>query len=173
MVNVRDPLREFNLSTLWWICCTFPSFFFPFSPFGDSAAVNGYIEAVRGLACDILDLMAEGLRAPDTSVFSRLVRAADSDSVFRINHYPRSGTVVHGEVGFGEHSDPQILTVLRSTNVGGLQISLEDGVWTPVPPDPTAFWINVGDVLQVSPYLSFLISSYESLIQGIKEFVDK
>ncbi|KAK3443944.1 gibberellin 2-beta-dioxygenase 2 [Eucalyptus grandis] len=112
-----------------------------------SAAVNVYIEAVKDLACDILDLMAEGLGVRDTSVFSRLIRAVDGDSVFRINHYPQC-VVLHGEVGFGEHSDPQILTVLRSNNVGGLQISLEDGVWTPVPPDPAAFWINVGDLLQ-------------------------
>ncbi|XP_030468935.1 gibberellin 2-beta-dioxygenase 2-like [Syzygium oleosum] len=133
-----------------------------------SAAVNGYIEAVRGLACHILDLMAEGLRAPDTSVFSRLVRAPDSDSVFRINHYPRSGAVLHGEVGFGEHSDPQILTVLRSTDVGGLQISLEDGVWTPVPPDPAAFWINVGDVLQAMTNGRFLSVRHRALTNPFK-----
>ncbi|KAF8039325.1 hypothetical protein BT93_B1760 [Corymbia citriodora subsp. variegata] len=133
-----------------------------------SAAVNGYIEAVRDLACDILDLMAEGLRVPDTSVFSRFIRAVGSDSVFRINHYPRSGAVIHGEVGFGEHSDPQILTVLRSNDVGGLQISLEDGVWTSVPPDPKAFWINVGDVLQAMTNGRFLSVRHRALTNPFK-----
>ncbi|KAF2310314.1 hypothetical protein GH714_007710 [Hevea brasiliensis] len=111
-----------------------------------SSAVSGYIEAVREVACEILDLMAEGLGVPDTSVFSRLISDVDSDSIIRLNHYPPSYST--NRVGFGEHSDPQILTLLRSNDVGGLQISLNDGAWVPVSPDPTGFCVNVGDVLQ-------------------------
>ncbi|XP_057959075.1 gibberellin 2-beta-dioxygenase 6-like [Malania oleifera] len=135
-----------------------------------SCAVSGYIEAVRELACELLDLMAEGLWVTDTSVFSRLISAVDSDSLFRLNHYPTSpmggsngwdadmspptchrasnSSSSSSRIGFGEHSDPQILTILRSNDVGGLQISVGDGVWVPVPPDPTSFYVNVGDVLQ-------------------------
>jgi gibberellin 2-oxidase len=121
--------------------------------------MSGYIEAVRELACELLDLMAEGLWVPDRSVFSRLIRDDDSDSIIRLNHYPAmpilckdkdsSSPCNHNKVGFGEHSDPQILTILRSNDVGGLQISLNDGAWVPVTPDPTAFCVNVGDLLQV------------------------
>lgn len=104
--------------------------------------------------------MADGLWVADTSVFSRLIRDVDNDSVFRLNHYPPltkdrdtspsfNSSTSSSKVGFGEHTDPQILTLLRSNDVGGLQISLEPGVWSPVPPDPTAFCVNVGDVLQV------------------------
>ncbi|XP_043708592.1 gibberellin 2-beta-dioxygenase 2-like [Telopea speciosissima] len=123
-------------------------------PSNFSSVVNDYIDAVRELACEILDLMAEGLRVPDKSVLSRLIRDVDSDSLIRLNHYPSSSSARdikehRVRVGFGEHSDPQILTLLKSNEVGGLQISLEDGVWVPVPPDPSSFCVNVGDLLQV------------------------
>jgi len=128
--------------------------------------VSAYTEGVRELACEILELMAEGLGVPDRWFLSRLIREVDSDSVLRFNHYPpilnkdckdkdKSPSHNHTKVGFGEHSDPQILTILRSNDVCGLQISLQDGVWNPVAPDPSAFCVNVGDLLQVYVFLSY------------------
>ena len=60
-------------------------------------------------------------------------------------------------VGFGEHTEPQIVTLLRSNDVPGLQVffALENGgarVWAPVALDPSAFFVIVGDVLQVGLY---------------------
>lgn len=122
--------------------------------------------------------MADGLWLSDTKVFSRLIKDSDNDSLFRLNHYPYNhdhgsskdrdtsppsltpppAPYHHSKVGIGAHTDPQILTLLRSNDVGGLQISIEDKVWVPVPPDPTAFCVNVGDLLQV-PTLSFIFFS--------------
>ncbi|KAG8067247.1 hypothetical protein GUJ93_ZPchr0005g14326 [Zizania palustris] len=145
-----------------------------------SAVVNEYIEAVRQLACEILDLLGEGLGLKDTRCFSKLITNTDSDCLLRINHYPPSCTVhkldhddqckikslvstkassngrnlstAGGRVGFGEHSDPQILSLLRANDVDGLQVLLPDRegkeVWVQVPPDPSAFFVNVGDLLQ-------------------------
>lgn len=118
--------------------------------------MNDYVEAVKELACKILDLVAEGLWISDKSTFSRIIKDVHSDSVFRINHYPPVEDDSspkfnhHNAIGFGEHSDPQILTILRSNDVGGLQISLhDDGLWIPVPPAPNDFFVMVGDTLQV------------------------
>lgn len=116
------------------------------------------MQAVRHLACQILDLLGEGLGLRDPASISRLITTTDSDSLVRINHYPPSaagdgGVKAASSVGFGEHSDPQILSVLRANDVDGLQVLLPDGrgedAWVQVPADPAAFFINVGDLLQV------------------------
>lgn len=133
-----------------------------------SCAVNDYIEAAKELACEILDLVAEGLWVPDKSSLSNLIKDNNGDSLLRINHYPpvpvntkrnenwdpskldpRHLQKNNTTVGFGEHSDPQILTILRSNNVGGLQIYTHHGLWIPVSPDPNEFFVMVGDALQV------------------------
>ncbi|KAL5564265.1 hypothetical protein UlMin_027429 [Ulmus minor] len=117
------------------------------------SALKDYISAVKKMACDILELMAEGLKIQPRNVFSKLLMDEESDSVFRVNHYPPceelEGERDRNVIGFGEHTDPQIISVLRSNNTSGLQISLRDGSWISVPPDQDSFFINVGDSLQV------------------------
>ncbi|XP_028783117.1 gibberellin 2-beta-dioxygenase 1-like [Neltuma alba] len=122
------------------------------------SALNEYITAVRKMAREILDLMAEGLNIQPKNVFSRLVTDKQSDSVFRLNHYPACPELAmngvkedptENKIGFGEHTDPQIIALLRSNNTSGLQISLRDGTWVSVPPDQSSFFVNVGDSLQV------------------------
>ncbi|KAL8148709.1 hypothetical protein AgCh_005898 [Apium graveolens] len=111
-------------------------------------AVNDYVSAVKNMACQILELLADGLKIQEKNVFSKLLMDEQSDSVFRLNHYPASPD--KNLIGFGEHTDPQIISVLRSNNTSGLQISLkDDSSWFSVPPDQDSFFINVGDSLQV------------------------
>ena len=146
--------------------------------------MNEYVDAVRRLTCRVLDLLGEGLGLRDPTSLSRLISAADSDSLLRINHYPTSAAALRGPgdrsctaedaksgnsnggvngttIGFGEHTDPQILSVLRANDVDGLQVLLPDGrgEWVQVPADPAAFFINVGDLLQVSPRRSAFLHS--------------
>lgn len=133
--------------------------------------LNGYMCAVRKMACEILELMAEGLKIQPKNVFSKLVMDKQSDSVFRVNHYPACPELaVNGEnlIGFGEHTDPQIISLLRSNNTSGLQISLRDGSWISVPPDHSSFFINVGDSLQVMTNGRFRSVRHRVLANGFK-----
>ncbi|KAL7584242.1 hypothetical protein Lser_V15G45495 [Lactuca serriola] len=117
--------------------------------------VNDYVTAVKKMACDILELLADELKLQQRNVFSKLLMDEESDSVFRLNYYPPCPELQEHEpkgrklIGFGEHTDPQIISVLRSNNTSGLEISLRDGSWMSVPPDSNSFFINVGDSLQV------------------------
>jgi len=125
-----------------------------------STVVKEYVEVVKEVTCEILDLVVEGLGVGDKFGLSRLIRDYDSDSVLRMNHYPPMKVKRKGKknsIGFGAHSDPQMLTIMRSNDVGGLQIYTRDGLWLPVPPDPTNFFVMVGDVLQVLSFLTFTI----------------
>ncbi|PSS05904.1 Gibberellin 2-beta-dioxygenase [Actinidia chinensis var. chinensis] len=117
-------------------------------------AVDEYVSAVKRMGCEVLELLADGLKIQARDVFSKLLKDEQSDSVFRLNHYPpcpENYQDMNGRnlIGFGEHTDPQIISVLRSNNTSGLQISLRDGNWISVPPDQNSFFINVGDSLQV------------------------
>uniref|UniRef100_A0A0D9WDT9 Fe2OG dioxygenase domain-containing protein n=1 Tax=Leersia perrieri TaxID=77586 RepID=A0A0D9WDT9_9ORYZ len=119
--------------------------------------LNEYVVAVRSMACNLLGLIAEGLGLREKDALVRLVSHEESDSMLRVNHYPPHPELKlplqlqgHGNLtGFGEHTDPQIISVLRSNDTSGLEISLRDGSWASVPPDRNSFFVNVGDLLQV------------------------
>ncbi|XP_055804615.1 gibberellin 2-beta-dioxygenase 1-like [Solanum dulcamara] len=115
--------------------------------------VKEYVSAMRNMACVVLEKIAEGLMIEPKNVLSRMLSDEKSDSCFRLNHYPPCPELLQALsgrklIGFGEHTDPQLISVGRSNNTSGLQISLKDGTWLSVPPDPYSFFINVGDSLQ-------------------------
>ena len=117
------------------------------------SAVVDYVSSVKNMTYEVLEMIAEGLNIEPRNVLSRLLKDEESDSCFRVNHYPPCPELeaLRGRVlvGFGEHTDPQIISVLRSNNTNGLEICLKDGTWVSVPPDQDSFFINVGDSLQV------------------------
>nr|CAB3475809.1 unnamed protein product [Digitaria exilis] len=115
--------------------------------------LDEYTVAMRRMACAVLELMAEGLGLTGGEL-ARLVARADSDCMLRVNHYPpRPAAPAVGAppnlTGFGEHTDPQIISVLRSNGTSGLEVARHDGAWAAVPADGDAFFVNVGDTLQV------------------------
>ncbi|GAB2279870.1 Gibberellin 2-beta-dioxygenase [Dionaea muscipula] len=162
----------------------------PQNPDAFRTAATSYIAAVKRMTCRVLELLAEGLKVGRRDAFSRLLEDEKSDSYFRLNHYPpcpttaddsshdqpaaalplMSSTTSTGKlIGFGEHTDPQIISVLRSNNTAGLQILLSDGTtWLSVPPDSHSFFINVGDSLQVMTNGRFKSVKHRVLAGGMK-----
>ncbi|XP_010428972.1 PREDICTED: gibberellin 2-beta-dioxygenase 1 [Camelina sativa] len=114
-----------------------------------------YITSVRKMTCHVLEMITDGLGIKQTNTLSKLVSDQNTDSILRLNHYPPCPLIKKktnggkNVIGFGEHTDPQIISVLRSNNTCGLQINLADGSWISVPPDHSSFFFNVGDSLQV------------------------
>ncbi|XAR72469.1 Gibberellin 2-beta-dioxygenase [Bertholletia excelsa] len=140
-----------------------------------SCAVNDYVRYVREMVCQVLELVADGLKIGPRNVLSKLLRDENSDSFFRLNHYPPCPELqaLRGRslIGFGEHTDPQIMSAVRSNNTSGLQIYLRDGTWVSVPPDPYSFFINVGDSLQVMTNGRFKSVKHRVLAGGLKSRV--
>jgi len=105
------------------------------------------------VAVRVLEAMAEGLGIAPADALSAMVTEQGSDQLFRVNHYPPCPALQGlgcSATGFGEHTDPQLISVLRSNGTSGLQIALRDGAqWVSVPSDRDAFFVNVGDSLQV------------------------
>ncbi|PHT43679.1 Gibberellin 2-beta-dioxygenase 1 [Capsicum baccatum] len=135
------------------------------------AAVNDYVSAVKKMACEILEMLAEGLKIHQRNVLSKLLMDEESDSVFRVNHYASCSEMTDNNsnlIGFGEHTDPQIISVLRSNNTSGLQILLKDGDWMSVPPDENSFFVNVGDSLQVMTNGRFKSVKHRVLANSVK-----
>ncbi|XP_031129757.1 gibberellin 2-beta-dioxygenase-like [Ipomoea triloba] len=134
--------------------------------------VNEYTEAVKNMTCELLEMMAEGLKIGPKNVLSRLIRDEKSDCCFRVNHYPPCPELqaLSGRnlIGFGEHTDPQVISVVRSNDTTGLQISLKDGTWVSVPPDQYSFFINVGDSLQVMTNGRFRSVKHRVLADSLK-----
>lgn len=135
--------------------------------------VNDYVSAVKNMACEVLEMMADELKIEPRNVLSSLLRDEKSDSYFRLNHYPPCPLdlqALSGRnlIGFGEHTDPQVISVVRS-NTSGLQIALKDGTWVSVPPDPYSFFINVDDSLQVMTNGRFRSVKHRVIADGLDE----
>lgn len=117
---------------------------YPQRPAGLADAVRAYLDAVTPLGHLVLRGMARGLGL-DPDWFARHL-TAEPLVMLRLFHYP---PVPAGDDRWsvGEHTDYGLVTLLWQDDAGGLEVRGPDG-WQAVPPEPDAFVVNLGDMLE-------------------------
>ncbi|MEU6070432.1 2-oxoglutarate and iron-dependent oxygenase domain-containing protein [Streptomyces sp. NPDC047082] len=107
-----------------------------------------YLREMAALEKQLLSLLGHALGL-EPDFFSRHMDHPTYG--FNINWYP--GTEVIGEpqpgqFRIGPHTDFGTVTILdRQAGKGGLQVHADEGGWQDAPCDPSAFTINIGDLM--------------------------
>ncbi|KAJ4830101.1 hypothetical protein Tsubulata_017788 [Turnera subulata] len=123
-------------------------------------ACQEYAKEVENLAFKLMELIALSLGLPGNR-FQPFFK--DQTTFIRLNHYPPCPSP-RLALGVGRHKDAVALTILAQDDVGGLQVKRKsDGEWSWVEPNPDAYIINVGDIIQV-----WSNDAYESVDHRVK-----
>lgn len=118
---------------------------FPTQPADLRDAVLTYVEVMEQLAQQVLAGIALGLGLARDHFVTELTN--DPTTLFRIFRYPAEPLEPDGSAwGVAEHTDYGLLTVLAQDATGGLEVRAPSG-WVEVEPDPNAFVVNIGDML--------------------------
>jgi len=130
-----DAIGFFFAETIW-----------PRQPDGFVEAWKAYYRVMESLAARIMRLFATALDLPET-YFDRFIDTPIS--ALRALNYPEQQVPPKpGQLRAGAHSDYGSLTILLPQAASkGLEIVSPSGEWTPVPPVPGAFIINIGDLM--------------------------
>jgi isopenicillin N synthase-like dioxygenase len=118
----------------------------PHKPEGFVEAWRAYYAALEDLAARLMKLFALALKLPEDH-FAKFIDAPVS--ALRALNYPEQTIAPKpGQLRAGAHTDYGSLTILLpQAGSKGLEILTPDGQWTPVPPTPGAFVINIGDLM--------------------------
>ena len=117
-------------------------------------AMLDWFDACYQLSLRLLEHLLPTLGAAPDALHGAFAPA--HSSFLRLNYYPLCDDPADpaedeprdGHLGISHHTDAGALTVLVSDDVPGLQVK-RDGRWYTVSPDPDAFIVNVGDLVQV------------------------
>ncbi|MEM9209417.1 MAG: 2OG-Fe(II) oxygenase family protein, partial [Pseudomonadota bacterium] len=120
-----------------------------------SAAMRRYRDACAELSLTLLEAMCSGLGLAPTFLNDHFTPT--HTGFIRLNYYPVADPMAGrddiehlqtADLGVHHHTDAGALTVLKQDDVGGLQVFNGDR-WYDVSPEPGAFVINTGDMMQV------------------------
>ena len=131
----KDALSFCYAETIW-----------PGAPDGFRDAWTAYYAAMEDLARRIMRLFAAALKLPD-DYFEPFIDAPIS-ALRALNYPEQQHAPKPGQLRAGAHTDYGSLTILLpQAGSRGLEIVTPGGEWTPVPPIPGAFVINIGDLM--------------------------
>ncbi|KIV99107.1 uncharacterized protein PV09_09204 [Verruconis gallopava] len=138
--NVRPPFRDFQHPNIWP-----PSSLIDPSKF--KTPLLKYQSLLAELSLKILQILAEGLPYCDAHTFDKF--ATNPIANIRLLHYPPQPNLDDkDQLGAGAHTDFGAITLLMQDANGGLQVlNQQTNEWIDVPPNPSAYVVNVGDML--------------------------
>lgn len=115
-------------------------------PAGFEQAVTAYYRTMSGLIITLMRLAALALDVDETFFDDRVDR---SIGTMRLNYYPAQAAPPRpGQLRASAHTDYGGFTILSGEDVpGGLQVLTRDSRWIDVTTSPTAFVVNIGDLL--------------------------
>lgn len=105
-------------------------------------AWEAYFSALSDVAERLMAVMALALDLPADYFETLIDRPITS---MRALHYPALPDTDEPRLRAGAHSDYGTLTILRTDDVGGLEIQQRDGSWSAVASEPDTFVVNLGD----------------------------
>ncbi len=134
-ITDKDALAFCYAATIW-----------PEAPEGFRQAWTAYYAAMEDLARRTMRVFAAALKLPEDH-FEPYIDAPIS-ALRALNYPEQTRPPKAGQQRAGAHTDYGSLTILLpQAGSRGLEIKTPDGNWTPVPPVPGAFLINIGDLM--------------------------
>ncbi|KAL7124704.1 hypothetical protein ABFS83_14G066500 [Erythranthe nasuta] len=119
------------------------------------------------LAFKLLELIALSLGLPKDRLINGFFE--NQTSRVRLNYYPLC-PAPHLTLGVGRHKDTGVLTILAQDDVAGLEVKRKtDGEWILVKPNPDAYIVNVGDIIQVWSNDKYESVEHRAVVNSEKE----
>lgn len=112
---------------------------------GFRVAVTACHDALRSLGYKLMSIACDAIGANKQEIMP----AFDVPTTWlRLLHYPPAPLEREADLyGSAPHTDFGCLTILLQDEVSGLQVMTPEGDWIDVQPQPNAFVVNVGDML--------------------------
>ncbi|MCP2192751.1 isopenicillin N synthase family dioxygenase [Williamsia deligens] len=114
-------------------------------------AVAAYQHELARVSRTLLSRWAQALGAAPDFFDDAFALPATLMKVVRYPARPADDADTAGDQGVGAHKDSGVLTVLLAQEgSSGLQVERTDGTWIEAPPQPGAFIVNIGEMLEIA-----------------------
>uniref|UniRef100_A0A0C9RQ33 TSA: Wollemia nobilis Ref_Wollemi_Transcript_26219_1307 transcribed RNA sequence n=1 Tax=Wollemia nobilis TaxID=56998 RepID=A0A0C9RQ33_9CONI len=134
----------------------------PENPPAYRETLTAYGNAMVDLVKNLMSLISEGLGLHPLAVEEACGEEAEQKIL--MNYYPAC-PAANMTLGLKRHTDPGTITVLLQDQVGGLQITRDDGKsWLTVEPIEGAFVVNLGDQMHVLSNGRFKSADHQAVV---------